>query len=109
MKNPSKTPALNPYVLTWAEFFPSNGAVTKHDIKQFDGYINMTVVATKTHRKLFRNKTKAIEYLTSFNKKLDKSYTVRLFTDKQLSMAKAADGYRIHYTRKQWQETFEIG
>lgn len=63
----------------------------------------------KTYRKHFANKQKALEWLAAFNKSLDKSYTVRLFTDKQFGMAKQSDGYRIPYTRKQWAETYEIG
>lgn len=103
-----KTKKFSAYVITWAEFFPAYGVVTKHDRKQIDGY-TATGKSPKTYRKHFANKQKAVEWLNSFNKRLDKSYTVRLFTDRQFGLAKQEDGYRIPYTRKQWAETYTIG
>lgn len=98
----------SPYRITWAEFFPAYGVVTKHDRKQF-GEILTDYKSPKTYRRHFPSKAKAVEYLTNFNKRLDKMYTVRLFSDRQFSLAKQSENYRIHYTRKQWNETFEIG
>ena len=102
-------PVLSAYVITWAEFFPAYGVVTKHDRRQIDGYSATMGNSPKTYRKHFPNKQKAVEFLQSFDKKLNKAYTVRLFTDRQFGMAKQSEGYRIHYTRKQWAETYEIG
>lgn len=104
-----KTTVLSKYRICWAEFFPSHGLVTKHDRKQIDGIVGLPGKSPKTYRKYFSSKEKAVEFLTGFNKTLDKPYTVRLFTDRQLSLANQSDGYRIHYTRKQWAETYDIG
>ena len=100
---------VNRYVVTWAEFFPTAGIVTKHDSKQIDGHFGANWGSTKTYRKHFANKHRAIEWITAFNKPLDKTYKVRLFTDKQFSMAKFENGYKIPYTRKQWEEVYSIG
>ncbi len=102
-------PELSAYRIFWAEFFPAYGVVTKHDRKQIDGFSGMMGNSPKTYRKHFASKEKAVEFLKNFNKPLDKSYTVRLFTDRQFGLAKQSEGYRIHYTRKQWAETYEIG
>lgn len=113
MKNqamkPANPAALSAYAITWAEFFPTYGVVTKHDRRQIDGYSATMGKSPKTYRKHFPNKQKAVEFLQNFTKKLDKAYTVRLFTDRQFSMAKQSDEYRIPYTRKQWAEKYEIG
>lgn len=101
-------PEYSPYRIYWAEFFPSYGVVTKHDRKQF-GEILADYKSPKTYLKHFASKADAVEYLRKFNKRLDKTYTVRLCTDKQRSLAKQSEGYRIHYTRKQWNETYKIG
>ena len=103
-----KTTELSAYRIYWAEFFPAYGVVTKHDRKQL-GEIMSDHKSPKTYRKHFASKEKAVEFLTSFNKPLDKSYTVRLFTDRQFGLAKQEEGYRIHYTRKQWAEVYTIG
>lgn len=109
MKATKNHPALNAHAVTWAEFFPAYGIVTKHDMRQIVGMTATTVDRPKTYRKFFANKQKALEWLAAFNKPLDKPYTVRLFTDKQLSLAKQSENYRIPYTHKQWAETYEIG
>lgn len=97
----------SPYKVIWAEFFPAYGIVTKHDRKQFGDILCLG--RKKTYRKHFANKSAAYEYICTFNKKLDKPYIVRLFTDKQFSLAKEADGYAIPYTNKQYAETYRIG
>lgn len=100
---------ISAYRIYWAEFFPRYGVVTKHDRKQIDGICGIIGTSPKTYRKHFSSKEKAIAFLTSFSKALDKPYTVRLFTDRQFALAKESDGYCIHYTRKQWEEIYEIG
>ena len=107
-KKTSSCPKCSQYHITWAEFFPSYGVVTKHDRKQF-GEILTDYKSPKTYRRHFPSKAEAVEYLRNFHKRLDKTYTVRLFSDRQFSLAKQSEDYRIHYTRKQWNETFEIG
>lgn len=101
-------PEYSAYRVFWAEFFPAYGVVTKHDRKQL-GEIMTDYKSPKTYRRHFPSKAKAVEFLTNFDKNLDKSYTVRLFSDRQFSLAKESEDYRIHYTRKQWIESYEIG
>ena len=98
---------MSAYNFFWAEFFPSYGIVTQHDRKQF-GDIYCWGRA-KTYRKPFGDKEAALDYIRTFSKKLDKPYTVRLFTDKQFCLAKETDGYAIPYTKKQYAETYKIG
>lgn len=97
------------YKIYWAEFTPMTGnVVTKHDRKQF-GEILCGYTSAKTYRKYFPNKEAALDYVKNFDKKLDKKYMVRLFTDKQFSMAKQENGYAIPYTKKQLNEVYYIG
>lgn len=108
MKKYTDLNALSSYIITWAEFFPAYGVVTKHDRRQIDGYSATIGKSPKTYRKHFPSKLHAVKFLHEFNKKLDKAYTVRLFTDRQFAMSKLSEGYRIPYTRKQWEETYEL-
>lgn len=103
-----KTTELSAYRIYWAEFFPAYGVVTKHDRKQL-GEIMSYHKSPKTYRKHFPSKEKAVEFLTNFNKPLNKPYTVLLFTYRQFALAKQSEGYAIHYTRKQLGKTYEIG
>lgn len=96
------------YKIYWAEFTPTTGkVVTKHDRKQF-GEVLCNYTGAKTYRKHFPNKEAALDYVKNFDKKLDKKYMVRLFTDKQFSMAKQENGYAIH-TQKQLDEVYYVG
>lgn len=97
------------YKIYWAEFTPTTGkVVTKHDRKQF-GEVLCNYTGAKTYRKHFPNKEAALDYVKNFDKKLDKKYMVRLFTDKQFSMAKQENGYAIPYTQKQLDEVYYVG
>ena len=97
------------YTIYWAEFTPVTGrVVTKHDRKQLGEICNIGT-KTKYYRKHFPSKEDAIRFLKSFDKKLDKRYMVRLFTDKQFGMAKEEDGYAIPYTSKQREEVYYVG
>lgn len=107
----------NRYKITWAEITPKSGIVTRHDQKAFGEFIIYRNLPSL--RKCFASKEDAVNYVTNFNKRLDKKYTVRFFidksdtalffTDKQFSMAKEADKYRIEYTQKQLQEVYTLG
>ena len=97
------------YKIYWAEFTPMSGrVVTKHDRKCF-GEILCGYTSTRNYRKHFPSKEEAIEYLKTFDKKLDKKYMVRLFTDKQFALAKQENGYAIPYTKKQLNEVYYVG
>ena len=95
------------YKITWAEFTPTSGIVTKRDQKALGQVIIKRNL--QTFRKWFVNKEAALNYVKNFNKKLNKSYTVRFSTDKQFGMAKECDNYKIEYTQKQLQEVYTIG
>lgn len=102
---------LSPYQVYWAEFTPVSGKyVTKQDIAKIKGYSDKNIGRyNKNYRHHFANKEKAVEFLTNFNKKLTKRYMVRLFSDKQFSLAKQENGYAIPYTKKQLNEVYYIG
>ena len=97
---------LSPYKLVWVEFIPSKGSVTIHDQKAFGASFPWSRL--KTYRKPFASKERAVSFIISFNKKLDKSYTCLISTDKQYGMAKESEGYKIHYTQKQLNEKYYI-
>lgn len=95
------------YIVTWAEITPNKGIVTKHDRKAF-GDILLLGVETK-HFKHFADKESAKNWIKNFNKKLDKNYTVRLFTDAQFALAKTIGGETtIPFTKKQMEEVFVL-
>ena len=97
---------LSPYKLIWVEFFPKKGFVTMHDQRAFEA--SFPTPRLKTYRKPFGNKTAALSFINQFSKKLDKSYTCLLSTDKQYGMAKESEGYAIPYTKKQLEEKYYI-
>ena len=97
---------LSPYKLVWVEFFPNKGFVTMHDQRAFEA--SFPTPRLKTYRKPFASKERAVSFLISFRKKLDKSYTCLISTDKQYGMAKESEGYRIPYTKKQLAEKYYI-
>ena len=98
--------ALSKYQITWVEFTPEKGIVTKHDQKVFGAVV--TFPKEKTYRKHFPSKEKAVEYLQNFDKKLDKKYSARLFSDAQFANASEKDGFAIKFTKKQLNEVFVI-
>lgn len=97
---------LSPYKLVWVEFFPNKGFVTVHDQRVFGA--SFPTPRLKTYRKPFASKERAVEFLISFRKYIDKNYTCLISTDKQYSMAKESEGYKIHYTKKQLAEKYYI-
>ena len=102
---------LSPYKVYWAEFTPTTGKyVTKKDIATIQGYSSRYDGRyNKNFRKHFASKERALEFITTFSKKLSKRYMVRLFTDKQFGLACQENGYAIPYTKKQMQEIYYIG
>lgn len=98
---------LSPYVVTWVEFFPTSGIVTKHDRRLFGDYALFGT--NKTYRKHFPTKDMAMAWLEAFDaSKLDKSYTCYLFSDKQFGMATREDDFAIHYTKHQLANPFYL-
>lgn len=98
---------INPYKIYWAELTPNEGEVTKNDMRAFeDKYYS---AKEKKHYKFFANKERAIKWIKEFNKKLEKQYTVLLFTDKQFGMAKTVnDELIIPFTKKQLSEVYQL-
>lgn len=93
------------YVITWIEIEATKGIVTQHDRKIFGDILLMPYKSAKYH-KHFRDRKSAIEWLKSFNKKLDKKYRCRLCSDAQFGMMR--DG-EIPFTSKQRNEVYYIG
>ena len=97
---------LSPYKIVWVELFPNKGFVTVHDQRVFGSAY--PTPRLKTYRKVFGNKAAALAFINRFSKKLNKSYTCLLSTDKQFGMAKESEGYAIPYTKKQLKEKYYI-
>lgn len=98
---------LSPYKVYWVELVPSKGIVTKHDRRLF-GY-TYPRSTEKRHRKHFPSKQDALNWLANFDAtRLDKSYSCRLFTDKQFSLAKAENDFAIPFTSKQLKEVYYL-
>lgn len=97
------------FTSVWVEVKATKGIVTKRDeqailARHFVGgskkqsiYIN------------FKDKEKALNFLTTFNKPLTKVYGCRIFTDMQMSRCEVTDkGLSIPFTRKQMNEVYYI-
>ena len=91
---------LSPYKVCWIELVPIKGIVTKHDRRLFGDVLLRGT--KKKHYKRFPSKQEALDWLANFDAtKLDKSYSCRLFTDKQFGLVKAEDNFAIPFTSKQ--------
>lgn len=98
---------LSPYKIYWVELVPSKGIVTKHDRRLFGDVLLRGT--EKKHYKHFMNKQRALDWLSNFDAaRLDKSYSCRLFTDKQFGMAKAENDFAIPFTSKQLKEVYYL-
>ena len=98
--------SLSPYQITWIEFIPDYGKVTRHDQRLFGGMGKGLVATFRQH---FPSREAAEKWVANFDaSKLDKSYSCRYFTDKQFAMATAENDYKIAYTQKQIAETFKL-
>ena len=98
---------LSPYKIYWVELVPSKGIVTKHDRRLFGDVLLRGT--EKKHYKCFWSKDKALDWLANFDAtRLDKSYSCRLFTDKQFGMAKAENNFAIPFTSKQLKEVYYL-
>ena len=95
---------LSPYKIVWVEFFPSQGYVTKHDQKLL-GALD-AIEKLRTFKMCYPNKEAAINFIHTFNKRLDKNYKCLISTDKQFGMATEENGYKIPYTEKQKEEVY---
>lgn len=99
---------ISKYVVTWIELSPIKGIVTKHDRKQFGD--TLLWGRDLKYYKHFPNKEKAINWLQTFDKRLNKKYNCRLFTDAQFSKSRCENGQIIvPFTTKQRNEVYVIG
>lgn len=99
---------ISKYVVTWIELTPIKGIVTKHDRKQFGDILLWG--RDKKYFRHFPNRERALNWIASFDKKLDKQYKCRLFTDAQFSKSKYENGQIIvPFTTKQMNEVYVIG
>ena len=99
---------LSSYKITWIEIRPINGVVTLHDSRTFG---EITPIKRKPGEALYRwfvSKQEALSFISNWTKKLDKTYEVRLFTDKQFGMRKESDGYKVPFTSKQLAEVYHL-
>lgn len=97
---------LSPYKIHWVEFKPCKGIVTRNDQKQFGAMVTLPKL-DKFYR-WFPSKAQAVEFLTRFNKKLDKDYTCLICTDKQFGMAQEDEDYEITFTEAQKKEVYRL-
>ena len=101
---------LSAYQIWWVEFTPVSGkVVTMHDQKELARCPFDLRKGAKYVREHFASKEKALNYIRTFSRRLDKKYMARLFTDKQFGMATMADDYAIPYTEKQRKEIYFVG
>lgn len=99
---------MSKYRITWIELCPESGIVTKHDRKQFGDMLLLG--KNLKHYLHFKDRPTALNWLRTFNKRLDKQYTCRLFTDAQFSKSRYEDGQMvIPFTTKQRNEVYIIG
>lgn len=91
----------NPYKITWIEFRPVKGIVTKADTKKIDNLCGG--VRNKAIFRHFPNKKRAMQFIESLKGvKLTKQYICTMFTDRQLGLAKTAnDDIIVKFTAKQ--------
>ena len=91
----------NPYKITWIEFRPLKGIVTKADQKKIDSLYGGT--KNKAVFSHFANKDKALQFIESLKSvKLTKQYICTMFTDRQFGLANTINGDTIvKFTSKQ--------
>lgn len=94
------------YKIIWVEFSPITGKATKKDIAKIDGIYYNSAFKNGKYYKHFANKESAINFLKTFDKKLSKQYSCKLFTDKQFSNIV---NWVVSFTQKQQQEIYYIG
>lgn len=95
------------YQIYWVELTPEQGIVTKKDRKKFGDILCIGRI-TKLY-KHFSSKQNALNWINTFNKRLDKKYSARLFTDAQFAKSTKVDGcFSIPFTKKQLSELYYL-
>lgn len=102
------TPTFNPYKITWIEFRPVKGIVTKADQKKIDCLCGG--IKNKAIYRHFPSKEKALQFIESLKSvKLTKQYVCTMFTDQQFGLATTTNGdTSIKFTAKQIAERITI-
>ena len=100
----------NPYRITWIQFKPVEGEVSRHDAQTISQMGKSKEFFDKDALyEHFANREKALAYIEQIKaKRLDAHYECRLFTDKQYGMRKKEDGYKVPFTAKQYAEVYTI-
>ena len=95
------TTTFNPYKITWIEFRPVKGIVTKADKKKLDNFCGG--LKNKAIFRHFPNKERAMQFIESLKGvKLTKQYICTIFTDQQFGLAKTTnDDTIVKFTAKQ--------
>lgn len=98
------TTTFNPYKITWIEFRPVKGIVTKADQKKIDSLCGGT--KNKAIYRHFPNKEKALQFIETLKVvKLAKQYVCTMFTDQQFGLATTTNGdTSVKFTAKQLAE-----
>ena len=98
---------ISKYQITWVEIVADNGIVTVKDRKKLGDILLLG--KKKALYRHFPNKHAALDWLSGLSAKLSKTYKARLFTDAQFGQRNAADGYKVHFTAKQYNEVYTLG
>lgn len=100
----NKAEELSAYVITWAEIVPTRG---KYVPMCDQRHLGVIVPCRREERvfKHFPNIDKARAWVARVDGgRLSKRYEVRFFTDKQFGMRSREDGYKVPYTKKQFEK-----
>lgn len=99
----------NYFTSVWVELKATKGIVTKRDEQVV---LNRHFVGHSKKQSIyinFKDKGKALNFLTAFNKPLTKAYECRIFTDLQMSKCEVTEkGLSIPFTKKQMNEVYYI-
>lgn len=99
----------NYFTSVWVEVKATKGIVTKRDEQVI---LNKHFVGGSKKQSIyinFKDKGKALNFLTAFNKSLTKRYECRIFTDMQMSKCEVSEkGLLIPFTKKQMDEVYYI-
>ena len=98
----------NPYKITWIEFRPLKGFVTKADQKKIDSLYGGS--KNKAIYRHFASKEKALQFIETLKSvMLAKQYVCTMFTDQQFGLATTTNGdISVKFTAKQIAERITI-
>lgn len=99
----------NYFTSVWVEVKATKGIVTKRDEQVI---LNQHFVGGSKEQSIyinFKDKGKALNFLTTFSEPLTKAYECRIFTDMQMSKCEVTEkGLSTPFTKKQMNEVYYI-